>query len=224
MRTQSPTLFAVAFAAGLAQAQLASVSLTHDDSDGIINVGETVTWTLAIELISQPDLAVLSEVNIALGSTTLGLLETATFEFTPFTPGGGQEGWNGGEPIAISNPQGGFEQIALLNSAWLEAFGGGAADRRNPFVVGRFAATARELGQGTFSITESGSEFGVNSNLAPFSFDRAALDFGNPIELNEVTLAIDTLTIVPTPSTTIPITLVVLLATRRRRTSERSSA
>ena len=77
---KTAAIIAVAGLASAAAAQSATVSLTHNDGDSTINVGETVTWTLSVAFTGGE---VVSGVNMAiLGDNALGTSSAMTYTGT----------------------------------------------------------------------------------------------------------------------------------------------
>jgi len=174
----------------------AAVYLTHDDADGVIAVGETVTWSLEIGFTGA-ELA--SGCNIAIhADNTLG--ESSPMHIQPF---------NGGNNGGTSNGAG-FDYVNFTNSIFLEAFSGVVADRSNPLLVGEFDFTATRAGTLEYELVNGPASFAFVS-IAQTAF--AQTDFSS----YEVAIITDTLTIVPSPSSLTPLALVGLLANRRRR-------
>ena len=173
----------------------AAVYLTHDDADGVIAVGETVTWAIEITFTGA-ELA--SGCNIAIhADNTLG--ESSPMRFQSFIGGN-----NGG----ASNGAG-IDFVNFTNSLFLEAFSGGVADRSNPLLVGEFDFTATQAGTLEYELT-LGQSTSAFVTIAQSAFSETTFSS------YEVAIFTDTLTIVPAPYTTALLALSGLLATRRR--------
>jgi len=194
---KTAAIIAVAGLASAAAAQSATVSLTHNDGDSTINVGETVTWTLSVAFTGGE---VVSGVNMAVnGNNALGTSSDMTYT-----------GTNGGNNGGTSNGAGiGF--VNLTNSLFIEAFQGILADRANPLVIGTFDFTAGAEGVLTYSV-DKGQSSSAFVSVAQSAF--AETLFANPAD---VQISVQSLTIVPTPASAALLGLGGLVATRRRR-------
>ena len=194
---KTAAIIAVAGLASAAAAQSATVSLTHNDGDSTINVGETVTWTLSVAFTGGE---VVSGVNMAiLGDNALGTSSAMTYT-----------GTNGGNNGGDSNGAGiGF--VNLTNSLFIEAFQMIAADRSNPLVIGTFDFTGGAEGVLAYNVAKGQSSSAFVS-VAQSAF--AETLFANP---GDVQISVQSLTIVPTPASAALLGLGGLVATRRRR-------
>ncbi|MFG0304729.1 MAG: hypothetical protein ACF8Q5_00800 [Phycisphaerales bacterium JB040] len=173
----------------------ATIHLHHDDPDSIIQIGETVTWTLSIAFQNA---AAAEGGNLKLiASDNLGFASEMTF-----TPTNG--GFNADTPQGPHLPF-----INWTNSLLLDAFGH-PANRANPFTVGSFQFTA--TGQGTFTYDVlKGWASAPFLTLANSPLDRTNFDQGQP------DLDIDSLAIVPSPAPAALLAAGILLVWCRRR-------
>ncbi|MFG0304728.1 MAG: hypothetical protein ACF8Q5_00795 [Phycisphaerales bacterium JB040] len=204
IRAMSYAAMVSAFLVPKALAQVeATVSLTHDDADGIIGIGDTVTWTLAVGYTG--DATHVATINMAiLGDNSLGT--SSNFAYSTFGDG---QGFNGGTNGGTSNGAG--IQFVNFNNVDLPVFDPAPIRLDNPLTAGSFEFTASNIGTLEYELTRglASSAFVVVS-LSPF----AEALFIDP---EDVTLVIDPLTIVPSPTTMSAMGLAGLIATRRRR-------
>jgi len=193
---KTAAIIAVSGLTAIASAQTATVSLTHNDADSVINVGETVTWTMTIEFTGGE---AVSGVNMRIdGDNALGQSSAFAYEAT-----------NGGNNGGASNGAGiGF--VNMTNSLFLESFGGGPANRDNPLTIGTFDFTAGAAGTLAYSIS-TGEASSAFLTVAPNAFGDLAVAEG------EASFNIQSLTIVPSPASAALLGLGGLVATRRRR-------
>lgn len=194
---KTAAIIAVAGLASAAAAQSATVSLTHDGG-ATVNIGDTVTWTLSVAFTGA---VAATGVNMSIqGDNTLGSSSSMTYTAT-----------NGGNNDGASNGAGiGF--VSLTNSLFLEAFGGGAALRDNPLVIGTFSFTAASAGTLTYGVSkgQATSAF-VSVGLSAF----ADVEFATTGDVAGIN--VQSLNIVPTPASAALLGLGGLVATRRRR-------
>ena len=210
MQLTAPTLIVTAglpFAHAAAQDAPVTVHLEHDDADSIINVGDTVTWTLSIAFTTEAGAAAGAMNATLLANNSLGTSSdfayTTTFDDARF-------GFNGGTTGGASNGAG-IDAIGFINSLFVAApFGGGPATYNNPLVAGTFEFTAATRGDLIY-------EFITGPRPAPFVTIDISSFAQNFYELEDVAFEIDTLTIVPTPATTLPFVALGLGITHRRR-------
>ena len=196
---KTAAIIALAGIASIASAQSAHVMLTHDQGDGEINIGESAVWTLSVAFTGG-DTASGGNMEIS-GDNALGNSSSMTYTAT-----------NGGSNGGASNGAGiGF--VNWTNSLFLEAFGGGAADRTNPFVVGTFSFTGGAVGtlDYTFTLGEATSAFASVAISAFADFNMADVGAAG------LTITSDSLNIVPTPASAALLGLGGLVAIRRRR-------
>ncbi|MFT5424943.1 MAG: hypothetical protein ACI89L_002746 [Phycisphaerales bacterium] len=213
--SNSTTAAAVLLAAlaPAAIAQNATVNLTHDDADGTILVGETVTWSLVIEYEQLGEQDIVSGLNAALTASDAGLAAASDFAFrlneSALT-----------DPIvtATADGIGGFEQIGFINSLLLDfdsfLF---TADRRNPLPVGSFQTTALSVGQLTYGFSFSTLDSGGAASNTFMTHDQSAFNSYLDVPIENITFNIDTLTIVPAPASALLLAPAALLASRRRQ-------
>ncbi|MFT5424950.1 MAG: hypothetical protein ACI89L_002753 [Phycisphaerales bacterium] len=199
---KTAALIAIAGLASVASAQSATVNLTHDDADGLILVGESVTWTMSVSFTGFTGDPVAGGGNMAInGDNAVGTSGAMTY--TP-TNGGNNGGSSNGAGIGFVN---------WTNSLFLEAFNPGSpADRSNPFIVGTFSYTGDALGTANMSVDQGGA---VSAFLG---IDISAFATTN---LNSADVARNvqglTVTDIPSPASAALLGLGGLVATRRRR-------
>lgn len=193
---KTAAMIALAGMATIASAQV-TVNLTHDDADSIINVGESVTWTLSIDFT---DAGVLSGGNMSIGGDN-ALGNSGDMAYTA-TNGGNNGGTSNGAGIGFVN---------FTNSLFLEAFGSGPALTDNPFVVGTFSFTAGAEGNLNYSITK-GEASSAFASTAQSAFAETLYN-----EAGETQINVQSLSIVPTPASAALLGLGGLVAVRRRR-------
>lgn len=207
---RTSVLIAAALTApSLAQDESVVVSLTHDDTDGVIQIGETVTWTVMISIDDPEGELWIGGANMEiLGDNTLGtstdLAYTAIHDDTEYP-------FNGGTSGGASNGAG-IGLVNFSNLAFLECFGPQCNPARaNPLTVGTFDFTSAQRGVLNYDV-ERGS---LNSPFFEIGFSAfTSIQVDDP-EL--ITFDIDTLTIVPAPASALLLAPAGLLATRRRR-------
>lgn len=197
---KTAALIAIAGLASVASAQSATVNLTHDDADGTIMTGESVTWTLSVSFDGFAADATAGGGNMAINGT-LGASSAMTYTET-------NGGNNGGE----SNGAGiGF--VNWTNSLFLEAFNPGSpADRSNPFVVGTFTGTYADVGTTDYTVD-------LGTALSAFlGIDVSAFATTN-LNSEDVARNIQRLSVtdIPSPASAALLGLGGLVATRRRR-------
>jgi len=98
-RHNAASLLAASLLTGLtspASAQSITVSLTHDDADSLVQLGETTTWTLAIAFEGFSETSIVSGLNATLAATEPGSGTVSDFEFNYFRAGSGGGASNGG--------------------------------------------------------------------------------------------------------------------------------
>ena len=195
---KTAAIIAVAGLASVAAAQSAVVNLTHDGG-AEINIGDSVTWTLSVDFTGGE---CVSGVNMSIvGDTALGTSSSMTY--TP-TNGGNNGGSSNGSGIGFVN---------WTNSLLFEAFGQGAADRSNPFVVGTFGFTATGEGILTYAIAKGQASSALVS-VAPDAFNDILFE---DVGAAGLSFEVQTLNIVPTPASAALLGLGGLVAVRRRR-------
>ncbi|MFT5424949.1 MAG: hypothetical protein ACI89L_002752 [Phycisphaerales bacterium] len=200
---KTAAIIALAGLATVASAQSATMVLSHDDVDGIINVGESVTWTLSVAFTGGD--AASGGNQVISGDNALG--NSSAMAYTP-TNGGSNGGSSNGAGIGFVN---------WTNSLFLEAFGS-PADHSNPFVVGSFSFTASAVGVLNYSFAR-GTVGGGQADSAFVSIAQTA--FAETLFDTESTAGvsydIQSLTIVPSPASAALLGLGGLVAVRRRR-------
>ena len=200
--------FALAAAPSLAQSTTVTVRLEHDDADSIINVGETVAWSLSIEFEGFADGSTASSLNAdILADNALGT--SSDFAYTASfvdAPAGFNGGTNGGNSSGA-----GIDLVNFTNSLFIEdcCFGSTPATRSNPLVVGAFDFTATARGTLRYTIVQS------LTTLSFLSIDQSLFQT-DEFDAEDVNFQIDTLTIVPSPASVIPFATLVLASRRRR--------
>ncbi|MFT5424948.1 MAG: hypothetical protein ACI89L_002751 [Phycisphaerales bacterium] len=192
---------AIALASASASAQQqASVSLSHDDLDGIIAIGDTVTWSLWVGFSGfDPGWVVgLGDLTIT-GDNSLGTASDMSYEF-----------FNGGAFFGTSNGAG-LSEIRFGNAPFCVDTLCTPARDDNPLLIGSFTFTAASQGTLNYALAEGTASWGfVEMQLDQFT--RVAFDE------NQTTLNVSSLTILPSPGAFAGLALGGLLATRRRRT------
>jgi len=191
---------ALATASAAAQPpQQVSVSLSHDDADSVIALGETVTWSLAIGFDGfEPGWVVgLGDINI-LGDNTLGTATDMSYEF-----------FNGGAFFGESNGAG-VSEVRFGNAPFCVDTLCTPPRDDNPLLVGTFSFTAASHGTLDYTLTEGAATWGfVEMQLDQFT--RIVFDE------SQATLDVSSLTILPSPAAAATLLMGGLLATRRRR-------
>ena len=199
---KTAALILIAGLASVASAQSATVNLTHDDADGLIMIGDSVTWTMTVSFSGFAGDPVAGGGNMSIGGNN-AVGTSSAMTYTP-TNGGNNGGTSNGAGIGFVN---------WTNSLFLEAFNpGSTADRSNPFVVGTFSFTGTGLGS---------VDYAVNIGQAASAFlgiDVSAFSTTNLTSAN-VGRNIQSLTVtdIPSPASAALLGLGGLVATRRRR-------
>jgi len=199
---KTAALILIAGLASVASAQSATVNLTHDDADGLIMIGDSVTWTMTVSFSGFAGDPVAGGGNMSIGGNN-AVGTSSAMTYTP-TNGGNNGGTSNGAGIGFVN---------WTNSLFLEAFNpGSTADRANPFVVGTFSFTGTGLGS---------VDYAVNIGQAASAFlgiDVSAFSTTNLTSAN-VGRNIQSLTVtdIPSPASAALLGLGGLVATRRRR-------
>lgn len=173
----------------------ATIHLTHDDTDSVIAIGETVTWTLAVSF-QNAHAAEGGNLKLIAGAN-LGVASDMVFTET-------NGGTNGGQAEGPHLPF-----VNWTNSLLLDAFGH-PADRTNPFTVGTFQFTASAPGTFTYDILKGWSSAPFLT-LANSPLDRTDFAMGEP------DLEIDSLTILPPPGSAALLTLGLAVSSRKAR-------
>lgn len=202
MKRTVSTIFAAALASA-APAQEVTVSLTHDDDDGVISIGETVTWALDVAFTGAE---LLGQVNLAIrADRSLGVSQL--FEFGDGSSTQPFFRYN----LDESQTSTGFESININNSLLLEAFGLGTASRDNPIRIGTFEFTALRSG-------ELGYDFGLGRSEIDFvRLERGPTDWIPFATPDDVTLVNESLVIIPAPAPALLLGPASWFASRRRR-------
>ena len=199
MRSRTAALVAAAIASP-ALAQAVDVWLLHDDADGVINLGETVTWTLSVAFTGYPASATAGYMNASILANDPGLAGSSDMTYAPLLPfsyGG------------LSDGNGGIGWVGFTNVDYV-GFGWPPAIYDNPLTVATFTTTGLSAGVLTYDFAD-GFSSGAFLEIAHSAFASTVFD------LDEVTYSIDTLTIVPAPASALLLAPVGLLAVRRRR-------
>jgi hypothetical protein len=138
-----PRLFSIltlGVACALAPAQSATIHLTHDDADGEVRPGDTVTWTLSVAFTGAD--AALSG-NLRLIATAPNAAEASEFVFQPARYGPIEDNTVDGN--GVPDGAGGFENLVWDNPLFYD-FGYYNYDTSNPFVIGTFSTTTNWFG------------------------------------------------------------------------------
>jgi len=192
-------MLALATAFAAAQPQQAFVTLSHDDADSIVSIGDTVTWSLSVGFSGfDPGWVVgLGDLTIA-GDNALGTASDMTYEF-----------FNGGAFFGTSNGAG-VSEIRFGNAPFCVDTLCTPARADNPLLIGSFSFTAASQGTLSYSVTEGTASWGfVEMQLDQFT----RIAFGD----TQTTMNVSSLTILPSPAAAAPLVIGGLLATRRRR-------
>lgn len=186
-------------AASAAAQQQAFVTLSHDDADGVIAIGDSVNWSLWVGFSGfDPGWVVgLGDLNI-LGNNALGTATDMSYEF-----------FNGGAFFGESNGAG-LDEIRFGNAPFCVDTLCTPARDDNPLLIGTFSFTATNAGTLEYVVTEGSASWG---------FVEMQFDQFTRVAFNETqtTLNISSLTIVPSPAAAAPLLVGGLIATRRRR-------
>lgn len=191
-----------------AMGQNATVMLHHDDADGIISVGETVTWSLSIAF-ENAQVAASSNMEI-LADNTLGVSSDFVYAHSE-RPNGFSTGFIGGYIEGSSNGAG-IDLVRFFNSLFFEGCTScGYAFNDNPLVVGTFTFTATRPGtiDYSFALGRADDAF-VQLDYSAFQYEY----FDTP---DDVAILTDSLTIIPAPASALLLAPAGLLAARRRR-------
>ena len=200
---KTAALILIAGLASVASAQSATVNLTHDDADGLIMIGDSVTWTMTVSFSGFAGDPVAGGGNMSIGGNN-AVGTSSAMTYTP-TNGGNNGGTSNGAGIGFVN---------WTNSLFLEAFNpGSTADRSNPFVVGTFSFTAGAEGVLSYAITK-GQASSAFVSVASSAFAETLYADTNAAGL---TIQVQDLNIVPSPASAALLGLGGLVAIRRRR-------
>ncbi len=168
-------------------------------NDTRVAVGETITWTITVTGGIDDDGEFLQayDLNIVASDETLGIASAFETALSPLV------GPNGGTPSGAS-----LIGVFGGQSPIIDPFG---TTYGSPITIGSFQVVAEHVGNLTYSFTDGGAlttdHFRSRVDcLCPLSYDGAP----------EV-LVVDTVTIIPAPSSAALIALTAIAAPRRRR-------
>ena len=213
--TRTHALLAALTVPATAHAQSLTLTLTHDDDDGVVQIGDTVTWTLigtheGFE-ISQfwIDGPVFGGMTVGLRATP-GLVSNSTIAFNenPADFNDSPPGFT--TPRSEPDGDGGFGLVTFTNSIFLYiGCGACAVGDANPLTVGTFTTTALQPGQLDYTFTDP--------SRGTYSFFVAISQFEEfRLAPEQVFFDLQSLTIVPTPASVLLLAPASLIASRRR--------
>ena len=189
---------ALALATTAATAQTVSVNLTHDDVDGIIAIGETVTWSLSIGHSGFDPGWVVGLGNMTVtGDNTLGTSTDFVYEY-----------FNGGTFLGTSNGAG-IDDIRFGNAPFCIDPLCDPHNTDNPMLIGTFDFTATQAGLLDYDLSEGTANWG----FVEMQLDIVTRD---AFDVFSTAILSNSLLIVPSPGSLAMIAGAGLLAARRR--------
>jgi|GEM_PF-925116 len=191
--------------------QSVTVRLEHDDADSVIHVGDTVTWTLWVEFTGYEDWQWLGFFESSLTASN-DLVSISNIEFDPYPAE--QIGF-GVRPTATlaETEQSSFTRI-MFDQTPQEGFHVPAPHPDSPLAVVSFETTAVQHGDLSFAFGQ------LENDYFYASFVTIGLSYfltADYYDMADTTVLTDTLTIIPTPASTLIFTSLTLAPTRRRR-------